>query len=372
MRKLLVLLLLPVFSTQVAFAQPEEKPITLSAYGEVYYGFDLGQPSDNNRPNFIYSHNRHNEVNLNLAMLKASYDKGRVRGNIALMTGTYANANLASEPGVLKNIYVANAGIKLLRKRDLWVDAGIFESHIGAESAISMDCPTLTRSLVAENSPYYEAGVRLSYKSLNQKWYLALMHLNGWQRIQRLSGSSTPSGGMQVKFSPNKNLTFNLSTFVGTDHPDTVSNMRYFVDFYTIIRFAKKFELTATIDAGNDQSTALSAFSNNWLGSALILKYQATKRSAIVARGEYFYDPYNIVMYSVPLPGAAITPDVSVVGYSLGYDLKIMNNVLWRIEGKNYYSAGDAIFTFDNSAAYDNYAFTTSLAIRFNSKMKDK
>ena len=31
-------------------------------------------------------------------------------GQIALAAGTYMNANYAAEPGVLKNIYEANAG----------------------------------------------------------------------------------------------------------------------------------------------------------------------------------------------------------------------------------------------------------------------
>jgi hypothetical protein len=38
-------------------------------------------------------------------------------------------------------------------------------SHIGFESVISADCWTLTRSLLAENSPYYETGMRLEATS---------------------------------------------------------------------------------------------------------------------------------------------------------------------------------------------------------------
>ena len=55
----------------------------------------------------MYSHNRHNEVNLNLGFIKANYDSEKVRSNLAIMTGTYANANLSAEPSVLKNIFEA-------------------------------------------------------------------------------------------------------------------------------------------------------------------------------------------------------------------------------------------------------------------------
>ena len=42
----------------------------------------------------------------------------------------------------------------------MWIDAGIFFSHIGSESWISRDNPTNTRSLAADFTPYYETGIR--------------------------------------------------------------------------------------------------------------------------------------------------------------------------------------------------------------------
>ena len=51
------------------------------------------------------------------------------RANIALAVGTYMNANYAAEPGVLKNIYEANAGVKISNNKNIWVDAGILPSH---------------------------------------------------------------------------------------------------------------------------------------------------------------------------------------------------------------------------------------------------
>ena len=114
------------------------------------------------------------------------------------MTGTYANSNLAAEPGVLKNIFEANAGVKISKKKKLWIDAGIFESHIGFESAIGKNCWNLTRSISADNSPYYESGIKLSYTSDNEKWFLSGLILNGWQRIQRVNGNNTPAFGHQL------------------------------------------------------------------------------------------------------------------------------------------------------------------------------
>ncbi|NJM25132.1 MAG: outer membrane beta-barrel protein [Bacteroidia bacterium] len=109
------LLTLALCAYTAAFGQdePEDTGLIISGYAEVYYIYDFNEPADNTRPGFIYSHNRHNEVTLNLGLLKASYNTTKVRANLALMAGTYANANLSAEPGVLKNIYEANIGVKI-------------------------------------------------------------------------------------------------------------------------------------------------------------------------------------------------------------------------------------------------------------------
>lgn len=364
MRKYYLLLVL-LATGNMAFSQALEKPLIIEGYGEVYYGFDFHNPENSTRPDFVYSHNRHNEVTVNLAMLRAMYNKGRVRANIGLMTGTYANANLTAEPGVIKNIYEANVGVRLHKKRDLWIDAGIFESHIGPEGAISMDCPNLTRSMIAEGSPYYEAGVRLSYRSLNQKWYIALLHLNGWQRIQRVPGNSLPAGGLQITRTPNKNITFNISTFVGSDFPDSIRRMRYFVDLYTTMKFWKKFEFTAAIDLGMQEVNHFTPDTyDEWLGTALILRYKATDRSTFVLREERFYDPYSVIHSTdAGNPG----PGFNVWSATLGYDRWITKNVLWRIEGRAFV-AEDAIFNDGTYLYNDNYLLTTSLAVRFNNR----
>lgn len=183
----------------------------ISGYLETYYSYDFANPYDHNRPEFVYSHNRHNEVNINLGFIKAAYSTNKVRANLALMAGTYANANLSEEPGVLKNIFEANAGVQISKKKNLWVDAGIFSSHIGFESAIGKDCWNVTRSILADNSPYYESGVKLSYTSDNEKYFISGLILNGWQRIQRVNGNNTPAFGHQITFKPNSKVTLNVS-----------------------------------------------------------------------------------------------------------------------------------------------------------------
>src|SRR6478736_3247043 len=182
--KLISVFFFLLFSTRLLAQQDTTKGVlTWSGYVDVYYAFDSGKPDDHVRPSFIYNYNRANEVNLNLGFVKVNYTASNVRANLALMAGTYAQYNYASEQGLLKNVLEANAGVKLSKTKNLWIDAGIFASHIGFESAVNKDCWNLTRSILADNSPYYEAGAKISYTTDNERWFLSAMILNGWQRI---------------------------------------------------------------------------------------------------------------------------------------------------------------------------------------------
>src|SRR5262245_66398121 len=129
-----ILTIAAFLTSTIIFAQdttskaiPERtNPLSFSGFAEAYYSYDFNKPEDNNRPWFLYSHNRHNEFNANLAFVKGSYNAERIRANIAVAVGTYMNANYAAEPGVLKNVYEANVGMKILKTKNIWIDGGIF------------------------------------------------------------------------------------------------------------------------------------------------------------------------------------------------------------------------------------------------------
>jgi hypothetical protein len=343
----------------------EDKPKTqildnlkISGYLETYYSFDISNPDNHTRPGFVYSHNRHNEVNLNLGFVKLAYNTDKVRANLALMTGTYSNANLAAEPGVLKNIFEANAGVKISKKKNLWIDAGIFASHIGFESAIGKDCWNLTRSILADNSPYFESGAKISYTSDNEKWFVSGLILNGWQRIQRVDGNNLPAFGHQLTFKPNSKVTLNSSSFVGSDTPDETRQMRYFHNFYGQFQVHEKFGLIVGFDIGAQQKFKGSGNNNTWYSTVLIAKYTPTKKISIATRGEYYSDANGVIIATGTLNG------FKTYGYSLNLDYNIVDNVVWRIEGRGFTSK-DEIFTLDNKPSNQNYFITTALAISF-------
>lgn len=332
--------------------------LTFSGSAEAYYSYDFNKSTDNNRPFFLYSHNRHNEFNINLAYVKGSYNTERTRSNIALAAGTYMNANYAAEPGVLKNIYEADAGVKISKDKNLWIDMGILPSHIGFESAHSPECWPLTRSILAENSPYFESGARISYTSNNGKWFLGGLALNGWQRITRVSGNSLMSWGTQITYKPNDKTTLNYSTFLGIDKPDSGRLWRYFHNTYGIFQFSEKIGLILGFDIGQEQASKGSSKLYTWYSPVGIVRITPDKNWAIGLRGEYYSDKHGVIISTGTVNG------FQTFGASVNVDRNIGGNFLWRTELRTL-NNNDKIFGRANNLSKSNTTLTTSFALTF-------
>lgn len=337
-----------------SYGQADTAQITFSAFVEVYYAYDLGHHRNDDRPQFLYQYNRHNEVDLNLGMARVDYAKDRTRAAFGLMTGTYAQANLIGEPELLRNIYEARVGMKLSKKKELWLDAGIFTSHIGMESAIGIDKWTLTRSVNAENSPYYLSGAKLTW-TISPKLEVAGLFVNGWQRIRRVQ-NETPCFGTQVLWTINDSMQVNWSTFLGSDTPDSLGLYRIFNNVWWSWE-GRKWGLQVAADAGV-QERAFSNGWDSWAGAVGIVKRRLNKTLRATARAEYYTDPGQVIV-STGTPHGLTT-----VGYSLGLDHEVMPDAFIRFEVRTFHGV-DALFESVHGPTQDNTSFTLSMAARF-------
>ncbi|MGZ5302695.1 MAG: porin [Bacteroidia bacterium] len=326
----------------------------LSGYVETYYQFNFNKPKDGNIP-MAYSHNRHNEFAVNLAIIALNYSKDKVRGNLALQTGTYPEVNYASEPLLCRHIHDANIGYKLAKK--LWLDAGIFgSSHIGFEYAIAKNNWTLTRSLSAENTPYFETGAKLTYE-IDSHFTVSALILNGWQNIRETN--SNKALGTQITWKPNDNITLNSSTFYGNEKPDSLKQMRFLHNFYTQLQLTKKIGLTAGLDIGVEEGldsseSKLSGKNNIWYNPTLIFRYSFSEKTAVAMRGEMYNDENSVMIAGK-----------QIIGYSLNADYSPNSNILLRIEGRTL-MAKDKIFTSSNgNATSGRPTITASMAVSF-------
>ena len=355
MRKLLLGIgLLPALILQAQ--NQEKKPITLSGYIDTYYQYDFGEPRQDTRPDFLYSYNRHNQYTVNVGLIKASYQQVKFRANLALAAGTYIDANYSSESKWAKHIFEANVGVKLSAKKNVWLDAGIFPSHIGFESAIGKDNWTLTRSIQAENSPYYETGVKLSYTSANGTWFLSALVLNGWQRIQLKPFPRLPSFGHQLTYKPSANFTLNSSSFIGAGFSDTTWRWRYFHNLYAQFQFNEKWGLISGFDMGAQKNTKNSHSLTYWLSPVVIAQYKPTPKLAFAGRVEYYHDPEETMISVQPFY------EFFTWGYSLNVDYRILENVLWRTELRSL-NSDNAVYVNKGMPSKSNLMAITSIAV---------
>jgi len=132
------------------------------------------------------------------------------------MAGTYAQYNLSAEQSMLRNLWQANVGVKLSGKKNFWLDAGVFPSHIGFESAVGKSCDALTRCIIGDNTPF----MKVELKSVT-----LLTTANGsiWISYKWLAKDCTCPMETTLLLSEHKlryskrKVTFNYSTFIGND-----------------------------------------------------------------------------------------------------------------------------------------------------------
>jgi hypothetical protein len=184
--------LLLIFSLSGKAQTIDSLKIDFSGFIESYYAYDFNQPSENKKIPFLYNYNRHNEFNINNALLRVKANYENVYASFALHAGTYVEDNYAAED--IKLISEAIVGVYLDDKRKYAIEMGIMPSYIGFETATSSSNLTLTRSMLAENSPYFMTGIKYQFQP-NEKWTFATLLTNGWQRISKPDKEALPAFG---------------------------------------------------------------------------------------------------------------------------------------------------------------------------------
>jgi hypothetical protein len=342
----------------VAKAQDQEARVTFDGYIDIFYAYDFSNPTDHIRLPFLFHFNRHNEVNLNLGLLRVNYENDRVRGSFGLQAGTYAQDNYSAEESLLRNVFEAQIGVALNTDKTLWLDAGIFPSHLGFESAISSENATLSRSLAAENSPYFLSGAKLNYQP-NDKITLTGVVANGWQRIARLNGNQTLGFGTQVAYQPKEHILINWSTFIGNDNPDKVQ-MRYFNDFFITWRNSSGFSLIAGADFGYQESAAANSTYDSWKILSLIAQQKLSVNNFVAARIEKFTDKSEVIL------DLSNVNSVDITSISFNFDHQIQENAWFRVEFRHF--IGDDSFSMNSSGTnFGNYnsSILSSLSLKF-------
>jgi hypothetical protein len=293
--------------------------VSFEGYAEVYYGAQ--QSTATQRPDFLDNHTV-NGLAVNIAWLKWTVDHNRWRIVAAPMIGTYVNSNLDNEPNAVQHLYEASIGYRLGGGANSRIDAGVMPSHIGLESNFGRNNLNLTRSLLAENTPYYECGVRWSGTTENGlSW--AVLVLNGWQRIAVADDQIRPNFGMQLQHDNKKGRVLNYSNYLGS------INGRYSVyhNFYATQKIASNWFINAEFNYEAMER------SKDFIGGSLALGKQLFHDWTVAGRIEQVRDVNNTYFATRTTP-AQINPG----GWSANIDYQPHKAIKCRIEARRLWS----------------------------------
>jgi Putative beta-barrel porin-2, OmpL-like. bbp2 len=285
-----------------------------------------------------------------------------VRGRLALQAGTSVQSNYAGEPAIgtvsgpslSRFIQEAVAGYQITPS--LWVDGGIFLSHIGMESWASRDNLTYTRSMSFDFTPCYQSGVKLTWQATPKLSALVTV-VNGWQNISE--NNQDKSVGARLDYARSSSTTFSYYNLVGNEVSS--SRLRVFNGVGFKSGLTSAFTLLGNFDYGRQQQAVTG--SSSWWSTALIGKLQVTPVVGVSGRVERYQDPDQVIVVTGSPNGFKATMT------SLGLDVSPLGNtrVLWRSELRGTW-AGDPIFpnrSASTGTAKSDTLLVTSLALTF-------
>jgi hypothetical protein len=297
--------------------------ITINGFVDTYYAYDATRPPAGDRQ-FTTQAVRHDEVNVNLAWLGLTLSRARTRARVAVQAGTSVQSNYAGEPrvGVVSGpsvsqfIQEAVVGYRLRDK--LWIDAGIYSSYIGLESWSSGDNLTYTRSLVADYSPYYLSGAKLTWQATPK--LTAQLHVtNGWQNISE--SNRRKAVGVRMDYAVFPSLTVMYANFIGDEQPERSGRALRVFNQLMAKGTVRGMDWQAQVDVGTEGS-------RQWYGTAVTARRALTAQTALVGRVERYSDPDQAIIPAVNTRGFVGN------GASLGVDVLLDDRVRWRTEGR--------------------------------------
>jgi hypothetical protein len=272
-----------------------------------------------------------------LALLGATLDLRGFHARLQVGAGEGLTALHAQDPSrpraseAWRHLVEAWAGYKLPIGRGVTVDAGLFSSHIGLEVYPTRDNWNATHSFIAELSPFYQAGVRVSY-AFNDRVSAKLLWLNGWNLVDQDRGFR--SLGAQLAWS-SKVADAALNLFAGPARPGDSSDYRVFFDFWVKLRPLPRLQVGAVVDAGLDPRPDATG-NDTWYAGGVFLRGQTTSWHAVALRCEFFEDRDGGVLTGTPqrLAELTLTSEAALGPLTLRFEGRVDRSTAPTLDGR--------------------------------------
>jgi hypothetical protein len=208
---------------------------------------------------------------------------------------------------------------------NLWVDGGVFYSHVGMESWASRDNPVYTRSLVADYSPYYQSGVKFTWTP-TPKLTAQVDVVNGWQNISE--NNSGKGAGVRLDYAATPTSTLSYYNFFSDE---AGSRLRTF-NGIGAKQTTGIVTLIGQFDFGTQQKPVGQRGQSQWYGWTAIARVQGTPQVALVLRAEGYDDKDQVIIATGNDGLRGANPAFRALGGSVGIDVTPYSRVAWRTE----------------------------------------
>jgi hypothetical protein len=337
-------------------------PMDLSGFIDGYYSFNVNQPTDanNGQQNDLYNFNdKTDQFNLSAAKLTLNHDPDPVGAHIDFIygrTNDLINAAPTNSSSADQLNYVEQAfmSLKPPKAKGFELDFGKFVTSAGAEVIEAKDNWNYSRSLLFVNAiPYWHFGARTSLP-VSKTDTIGFQLVNGWNNVSKNQGGLT--GGLTNALVKPKYSWF-VNYYVGPENNNTAYGLRSLIDSTVLLTPPGKFNAYVNFDFGSNRDALEAQGDNNlnkWGGVAFAAHEQATAKSAVSGRVEYFNDP----------DGFQTGTKQHLEEFTFTYEYKWVEGLLARFEYRGDFSNMD-VFHKDASDMVDQQSTLTFGMIAF-------
>jgi len=352
-------LVLTIVFASICYSQDFSK-FSIGGYVDTYYSYD-DDKNGNSLRQFSTIAPYREEFRLNIAAISLKYSDEKVRAVITAHYGDIPQANWPAVP--LQFIQEAYAGFN--PAKGLWIDAGYFITHIGAEGLYPKNNFLTSHALTTFYEPFFQSGVRVGYDFSN-KFYGCVHLLNGYNVFA--DNNKNKSAGITLDYKPSPKYEFIYNNIIGNEIPSPEpGKLRIYNNL--VIKFFPGKSIDVLIGGDGciqEKSKIDDSTSSARMFSALAsVRYHFSKKFSASLRGELHNDPDGI-MSGVFVDSEGKSTGLKAYGVTFGIEIRPVEKAYFRIESR--YLIADKhqeIFTNGTETRNTRFEAITNAGIEF-------
>ena len=350
-----ILILTLLFAAQFIKSQDFTK-FSISGYVDTYYAWD-DDKNGNPIRQFSSTVPYREEFRLNIAQVSLKYNDAKVRGMLTLHYGDIPSVNWPQNQQFIQEAFAGFSPAK-----NLWVDAGYFLTHIGAEGLLPKGNFFNTLALPTYYEPFFQSGVRVSYE-FSPKVYGSLHLLNGYNVFA--DNNKNKTAGITLGVKPAKNIEIIYNNLIGNEISfGSEGKTRMYNNLVFKYSPSSKVDFLLGADLAFQEKSSLtdSTASATMYSGLAAVKFKITKKFSASLRGEIFNDK-NGFLSGVYTDNTGKQTGLIAYGVTLGIEVRPVDNAYFRIESRYLSAESDQKIFYENKNS--RIEANTSIGIEF-------